>query len=249
MLKKGSIYKITNGENTFVGIFLGEKDRWGGKVSLFMTTAANLVEIEIQKEITIASTRLQPKIRESLIKMYKMYTEKENILAKTKELEDALRENDISLRAEQEILKKLSGLFKIEDIFRKFYNMSSGSTDPNKPEFTFSVEKPIEKYANPQTYSFLDTEYDGCLFITDHEAAIKECAFSIPASEINQLKTQLNHTSLIRVEDSCSLGDKNWLYANKDFTFRIKKNVKYNEIMEECKIIDTWIEKQNSKFK
>lgn len=248
MLKKGSIYKITNGENPFVGIYLGERDSWGGKVTTFMTTAASLIEIKIQKETVIASTRLQPKIRESLVKMYKMYVEKENISMKTKELENALRENEISIRAEQEILKELSGLFKLEDILRKFHNITSCSTDPNKPVFTFSIEKPIEKYANPHSYSFLDTEYDGCLFITDHEAAIKECAFSIPTSEINQLKTQLKYTNLTGVDDSCSLGDKNWLYANKDFTFNIKKNVKYNEIMEECTFINAWIEKRNSKF-
>lgn len=261
-MKIGSVYKVQYDKKRYAGMKNGKEQyditkqemvgivveigKHSDSVGYYKFIATNGVigKVHTDEVKQTSSVRLSKEVRGALKQLYKQFIEKEKLQQEIKKMESDLRDKRNEFDTHLDVLKKLSGEFQVQDIAKEFRSIRSYSTNPDKRTFSFYVEKDIARYANSDGYDFLSEEYDGTVYIDDHEGCIKRYGLTISKSEIETLKKQLKHTTLDGVRDGCEVGDKRTVSVNKIFDFTIKKGVKYEDMLQEGKRIEEWVARQ-----
>lgn len=229
----GKVVKITgkdglNLDFVFTGIVYEQKilrDR--PAVSLILTNGAVKPDLRLVSDYKITSTKIEPELRVALKDAFrakvKLMAFEQKYLAEKEVLENSLSKTLLSVKDNSNEMTTREFMDAVEKLFTekypssgnwnlKYFTIASYSSN----EITMKQVQEVEKYANPEKFSFLYREYDDAMFIEENAPGYKEfCERNAPGI-IPELGKHCT------TEVFATIGDKNWLSVNRAYTFPIK---------------------------
>lgn len=244
----GKVVKISGKDSwgidiSIVGIVYAQKEGYKGKSTVYSLiktngSIADSVAVMHDGDVKVTSTRVAPEVREALKEAYKtklkldafkVRYEKE-LVAHKAALDASLATVKINSKemTPSEFAAKIGNLFseKYPATGGYYSTKSFGVISCSPTEITVEQSQDVDKYANPEKYSFLYREYDNTIHMNSDTKSYKDfCARHAP-SVIPELAKYCD------AEVEASLGDKEWLSVGRLYTFPIKYGYSEKSIEE-----------------
>lgn len=233
----GKIVKISGADSwgrefTTVGVVCAQREgslRDRTVFSIIKTdgTLADSVAIMHNSDAKITATKIEPKLRAALKEAYKFKLKLDAFEEKyKKELQEHKNAFVSALNGVKENSNDLTSFEFIDAVVSLFEEKYPSSGDYytkrfeadcwSPTEVTVKQSQDVDKWANPEKYSFLYREYDNTIHVHYDSKSFKEfCERNAPRI-IPELEKHC------KVDVSGSLGDKEWLSAERTYTFPIK---------------------------
>lgn len=234
----GKVVKISGKDSwgrdvAIVGIVYAQKEGYKGESTVYSLiktngSIADSVAVKHSGDVKVTSTRVAPEVREALKEAYKTKLKLDAFKARyEKELSAHKEALDGSLAAVKASSKEMTPSEfrdKVRSLFAEKYPATGGyySTKSfdvvcySPSEITVEQSQDVDKWANPEKYSFLYREYDNTIHISYDSKSYKDfCARHAPRV-IPELAKYCD------AEVEASLGDKEWLSVGRRYTFPIK---------------------------
>lgn len=245
-MKKGQVYKVFLKDDDFVGVYLGRHSVYSG-YNVFCMLNGEEKDVYDEDIIKLTSTRLKSEVRESFKRIYEVMKEIGGIKKEEEKLRNKQREASRKLEAAKELLRKQTGMYKIQNILGKYSdNITDWKEEKEGYLVKFSLIVKREKYANPDSNSMVYWEYDGTLGLYDNIDLSKNEKY-IP-KDLDHLNDVLSSITFVKTECEVSLGDKNTVIEDIVFTFRMKKSGDVDSIKEDLGTINDWIERHTKEI-
>jgi type III secretory pathway component EscV len=231
-IKLYDVKKIKYKDTEFVGMLIEQEyEGYGEMKFLQLDSSIRHLWFKSANDYTVTAVRLAPKVREQFDKTKAEYQNYDKLIKEIKALRLKISAAETKVNKAKENLANASGLIsrenfdkKVEEIFKNSRDNIDRKSDycyvTSSSDDTISVgfETIIEKYADADSYSFIDREYDGTLWINDSDKNAKATVKKFMANRLN-LKKKLKDIEF-STDGYLDIGDKNTLMYTHQITIK-----------------------------
>lgn len=229
-----------------VGIVYAQKEGYKGESTNFTLIKPNgeieSVSVVHNSDTKITATKLDPDLRAALKESYKVKVKLEAFRSKVSQ---ELKRMEGELADTLRIVKETSGeltsnefIDQINTLLRERYPATGGYYTTKSfsvvcwsaTVVTAEQSQDVDKWANPEKYSFLYREYDNTIHISYDSQSYKDFCVRNAPSVIPELAKYCD------ANIEATLGDKEWLSVGRRYTFPIKHGYSQKSI-EEIKML------------
>ena len=215
-------------ENTKTGIVFNQVNKGENiDVTMFLTNGTTW-QPPYKAQITkVTSVRMEEDLRQALKVLYEAKRQQKAFLESVKTQERMHAEAvAFALKAVKEASHEMSMrdfMDAAESLFRKYFPSTGGfhseryfsCNSMSSSEVTLTHVQEVEKYANPERYSFLYRRYDGTITFTSDDNGLKRFCERNAPSVIPSLK------SFAKIDFDAHVGDKDFLTVSRAYTIAL----------------------------
>lgn len=221
-IKVGSVYKFII-HNKFCGqvVSVAGLLKKTENILTIIHLDGTVCSMKTKDIINITSTRISSDVRSIMRDLIQLKTakavEEERHMVFMRECDDKVHTLSKELIEATGLMSPSEFEYRLQDILEKhgYRHMFLSGWENDGSVIELTESKSIQKYASPESYSFIYREYDGCCFLNSDSKEAKKFAKENAPVERCTLKKIAT-----AIEKYLELGDKNWLSANT--TYKIK---------------------------
>lgn len=261
-IKEGQIVKVTEVKSDYYEI---QNTKGQIFVIIGLLKVTNRVKLMNQNSkfpliidldlLIFGSCRLKPELRNGLMELYKSSKKCEKLEEEIQRLNSELQMQRRGMWETQNgMVEEFSTISS--DTISNITNSETFFTETSDMTIKFGIGFGVEldKWVNPDDYSYLYREYDSSIGIhyEDKEGMKKDYLNIKPYENIvNKLKEETKAVKGVKftgISDNISIGDKDTLHASKIFAFECNKDVLISDLKPLFSKIDNHIKKIESNF-